>query len=712
MVASVVSYIVIDTIEMSHERDRLRESLAVQEENMREEVLVGLNSTLFYMANLIDGMGENLKTVTNEKVSEIAKILKLDELSFIDKDGVIRASTLPTLVGFGMADNPDASKFAGYMCLLDATVWATNAVSEVDDDGKPLKLYVKSEEKPLEDAEEVEHRYWFTQPPRESLFTENSFRKLCGIKTKDGVIQLGIDFARVKNDLKQHFAEIAIDWKVGENGYFILSDAEDGTVISNGDPESDVPPGAVRTPDKLADLGITDEMLKQSGEKDFSAVVSGKQCIVKSSLIPESGHRVCIVIPESELLVAKNMSVRTVFLVFFAVIVVVAFVSLHAVSMRERAEQVRIEEERRRNRDLALATTIQAASVPAVFPPFPSVSDRIDIFADMHPAKEVGGDFYDFYFVGEHEIAVIIADVSGKGVPGAMFMMRAKTIIKDMLSHGGRLGDTISAINEALCEGNDANMFVTAWVGILCIETGELTFVNCGHNAPYFKHSDGSIVQIDFVSGPPLAAFSGAQYNVSSAKMLPGDKIFLYTDGVTEAMHSGEQYGEKRLEEVLKNVFVDSKSLCSSVVESVKKFADGEEQADDITILSVGFDGCKRTFASTMEGLADATNFLRNYFGDPKSSIVIDEIASNIVRCSGSSTFDVSFSKHGGSIILEFADSGIPFNPLELPPPDINAPADKRQVGGLGIFMVRQLSESVSYKRDGDRNVLTVVMKN
>ena len=246
------------------------------------------------------------------------------------------------------------------------------------------------------------------------------------------------------------------------------------------------------------------------------------------------------------------------------------------------------EAEHRADAEMAMAKSIQANVLPSMFPPYPSLVDRFDIFARMITAKEVGGDFYDFYFVGPGKLALVVADVSGKGVPAALFMMRAKATVQGLLKGGLDVREAVTAANDRLAEANDANMFVTAWIGVVDIATGVLDFVNAGHNPPLVKRADGSVAYLTAKSGPALAAMAGVPYRRQSVALGPGDAILLYTDGVTEALDPAKElYGEDRLIATLRGLLgsPSTETVLQGVIDSLHAFAAGAEQADDITLL-------------------------------------------------------------------------------------------------------------------------------
>lgn len=237
--------------------------------------------------------------------------------------------------------------------------------------------------------------------------------------------------------------------------------------------------------------------------------------------------------------------------------------------------------------ELQLATDIQASLLPRVFPPFPD-RHEFDIYALMKPAKEVGGDFYDFFFIDEKHLCFLVADVAGKGVPAALYMMVAKTLLK---SEGRMLGDPgkiLSNVNNMLSEDNRSCMFATVFLGVLDIATGSLLFANAGHNRPILIQS-GKTDFLEANHGIVLGALADSTFETMSITLAPGDTIFLYTDGVTEAMNiSGDFFGDARL---LAEIDRGSKSgadvLIQTLSEELGCFSAGAEQSDDITMLAV-----------------------------------------------------------------------------------------------------------------------------
>ena len=248
------------------------------------------------------------------------------------------------------------------------------------------------------------------------------------------------------------------------------------------------------------------------------------------------------------------------------------------------------EEKQKMIAELNVANTIQTGALPQVIEAFRE-NPAFSIDASMTPARDVGGDFYDFYMLGDSTLAFLIADVSGKGIPAAMFMMQAKTIIKDLAESGLELSEIFTTANKKLCENNDAGMFVTAWMGFLNLETGELKYANAGHNKPLIRRKDGLFEYLEGPAGFVLAGMEGIVYKEQSTMLEPGDEIFLYTDGVVEATNVNKQlYGDDRLQICAnRNIGADSMTLCNIVKEDVDKFYEGADQFDDITELSMQF---------------------------------------------------------------------------------------------------------------------------
>ena len=240
--------------------------------------------------------------------------------------------------------------------------------------------------------------------------------------------------------------------------------------------------------------------------------------------------------------------------------------------------------------ELNVATQIQADMLPSIFPAFPD-REELDIYATMTPAKEVGGDFYDFFMVDDRHLAMVMADVSGKGVPAALFMVIGKTLIKDHTTPGRSLGDVFTEVNNLLCESNKEGLFITAFECVLDLVTGELVFVNAGHELPFIQKKGGKYESYKTRAGFVLAGMEGIRYRQGSLQLEPGDRIFLYTDGVPEATNSTEElYGMERLSDILnKNCDKCPEELLPAIKADIDEFVGEAPQFDDLTMLCMEY---------------------------------------------------------------------------------------------------------------------------
>lgn len=394
----------------------------------------------------------------------------------------------------------------------------------------------------------------------------------------------------------------------------------------------------------------------------------------------------------------------------------------------ENLRRVMVEKERI-NAELTLASDIQSHMLPSIFPPFPEHSE-FDLYALMHPAKEVGGDFYDFFMVGEDRLAIIVADVSGKGVPAALFMVITKTLIKNYTQTGMEPAEVFSTVNRILCDGNDAGLFVTAWMGVLEISSGRLTCVNAGHNPPLLKRADGGFDYLRERTGFVLAGMYDVKYRQITLDIAPGDRIFLYTDGVTETTDPREQlYGEDRLRDFFNShTSCDAPEMLRRLQDDLQEFADSEPQFDDITMLLLDYRGTgnmtERIFDAKEENIAGVLSFVEGELEKADCSmkiqtalcVAMEEIFVNIAHyaypdSSGTAKIAIGIDEDTDVATFIVSDTGIAFDPLSRDEPDITLPAEQRDIGGLGIFIIRKTMDTVVYARENGENRLTMTKK-
>jgi len=241
-------------------------------------------------------------------------------------------------------------------------------------------------------------------------------------------------------------------------------------------------------------------------------------------------------------------------------------------------------------KELDIATVIQTSILPRTFPPFPDRKE-FDIFAKMIPAKDVGGDLYDFFLIDKYRLGVVIGDVSGKGIAAALLMAVCKTLLKATAYKGIPADNILSEVNNILVDESPSNMFVTVFYGVLDTRSGAFEYSNGGHNSPYLISTDGKVKPLENIGGMLIGAMKDAQYKSNVIMLKPGDTLFFYTDGVTEAFNKDkEEFNEERLSKVLENKnSLSLNDLVQHVFENVQSFADGVEQSDDITCLALKY---------------------------------------------------------------------------------------------------------------------------
>ena len=372
--------------------------------------------------------------------------------------------------------------------------------------------------------------------------------------------------------------------------------------------------------------------------------------------------------------------------------------------------------------ELEVARAIQASVLPTAFPN----NEKERVYGLMDPAKEVGGDFYDYFYIDDTHIAFVIADVSGKGVPAALFMMKTETLVKSLAT--SLRADTATILersNVALCENNDASMFVTCWLGILDTVTGELRYANAGHNSPII-YSGGKVSFLKCAHGMVLGGFDAAKYKEESIRLNQGDKFILYTDGVTEAHDiKDELFGNERLIAFAQTHINDTADqFVPNLREELNRFSEGKEQFDDITMLMVELhQGAKimssRSFkpdTRELNNLFSYSSSLLEILNFSKRDIImintaLEEVFVNVSKYANKSTsaVEISLSNDQDNIHFVFRDAGKPYNPLEAPETKITATSDERDVAGLGIYIAKSIMDEVHYEYVDNHNVLTLI---
>ena len=678
--------------------------------NAKEILVRQALTTARALATDITSFG-GIEKISSYWVKKYAKYYDVFLVEVIDRNGIIKFSTDKSHVGFDMHSGEQSAEF---LKLL-----------------KSPKLELVQDFQPISFDSSVSIMY-------------------VGVSMMDGIVQVGYDEEAIGKfaDLAA-IDSIASDRHIGKTGYvFILDD--DGNILSEYH---------TFTQKTAQELGVE---LPPEPDTFFSAKIDGADTLCYYTII--NGYRALLTqdadsVYDSRDVFAYETALMEIliFAVIFTVIVILVRnlilrdlnrinASLARITKGNLNETVDVhssaefsslsrdinhtvdalkryiaEAENRINDELEFAKNIQTSALPSVFPPFPDRKE-FDLYAMMHTAKEVGGDFYDFFLVDPNHLALVIADVSGKGIPAALFMMKSKTIIKSLAESGKNPAEVLRLANETLCEGNSAEMFVTAWLGILDITTGIMTTANAGHEFPYIRRADGTFEVFKDKHGFVLGGMEGLRYKECTITFSPGDSLIVYTDGVTEATDAhSELFGMDRLESALNSEDdIVPEHVITRLKRAIDEFQGEAPQFDDITMLSFHYTGLPKPtvmqYAPTRETCQEATAFVEEYCGDHdvpmkdlmKILVAIDEITINIVSYSGCTGYTVSCLVHDNTATIQFSDDGKPYNPLDREDPDITLSAEERAIGGLGIFMVKKTMDDVEYSYIAGRNILTL----
>lgn len=388
--------------------------------------------------------------------------------------------------------------------------------------------------------------------------------------------------------------------------------------------------------------------------------------------------------------------------------------------------------------ELHIARNIQMSLVPHTFSPFLEC-ERLELFATIRPAREVGGDLYDF-FLRDNRLFFAIGDVSGKGVPASLFMAVTRTLFRSAAVHTDSPSHIVTTINDTILRDNDTCMFVTMYVGVLDLRTGLLTFCNAGHNPPVLIHPDGAVM-MEVEQNLPVGVISGFEYAEQRISLSPGSKLFIYTDGLTEAENPDHQlYGDRRMLDYLSaTASATPRDTIEGICRDADAFADGADQSDDLTMLSLRLLPASdtphtsappaihpedRIITNTGEILRRLPEIIDHISSDHhldaattgRINLVLEEALANVVNYAyphgtvGDILITYRLITAKSLIIFEITDYGIPFDPTAAPEPDIGLEADERPIGGLGIHLVRSLSQGVTYRRSADANILTITL--
>ena len=431
-----------------------------------------------------------------------------------------------------------------------------------------------------------------------------------------------------------------------------------------------------------------------------------------------------VTIPEDELYGHINkISTLVLFLQILGLMLLILIIQWTA---REQIKLENISASREKiEEELKIARGIQMAMIPKVFPPYPERKD-IDIYASILPAKEVGGDLYDFY-IRDEKLYFCIGDVSGKGVPASLVMAVTRSLFRTVSAHENSPGHIVTSLNESMSEMNENNMFVTFFCGVLDLRNGNLRYCNAGHNAPVILNTDKSILPVE--PNVPLGIVPGMKFQEQEIELRYDDAIFLYTDGLTEAENSNHDFfGEQRMLDALSGL-KGSRSHLEEMQKAVESYVGHAPQSDDLTMLFIHYLNDESTaesekhllihndiqqipqLAAFVEAIAEKKQL--DHSLSLNLNLALEEAVTNVIMYAypkgtdGLVDIEAIIREHSLTFIV--SDSGQPFDPTTQPQADISLGVDDRPIGGLGIYMVKNIMDSVSYRRSDGKNILTMI---
>ena len=440
--------------------------------------------------------------------------------------------------------------------------------------------------------------------------------------------------------------------------------------------------------------------------------------------IESTGWNMSIAIPRSEIFRTVNrLSLMLGFLQLLG-LMLLGMIAFKSVKDQSKLESVRSKKDKMDN-ELRIARGLQMSMVPKQFPPFPERKD-VDLSATIVPAREVGGDLYDF-FIRNDKLFFCIGDVSGKGVPAALVMAVTRSLFRTVSAHEKSPQRIVSSMNESMAEMNDSNMFVTFFCGVLDLGNGHLHFCNAGHNAPMLL-SD-SVEHMSILPNLPLGVMPEMQYVEEDCYLPAGSSIFLYTDGITEAENSyREQFGERRTIETL-DPNIGVKENQERILASIENFVGSAERSDDLTMLIIRYLGADKSYftrrklvlRNDIQQIPQLAEFILAIAEDKhlgrslamNLNLALEEAVTNVMLYAypkdTEGLIDIEALLKENAIVFNVSDSGKPFDPTSAPEVDTTKDLEERKIGGLGIHLVRKIMDEVHYTREEGLNVLTMI---
>jgi len=439
----------------------------------------------------------------------------------------------------------------------------------------------------------------------------------------------------------------------------------------------------------------------------------GRRYMILDEEIDATGWHISIIIPEEVLYTDLRRTGLIVTLLMILSLVILVFIMIRSARNVQSLVSVTAQKERMLN-ELEIAQTIQKAMLPEVFPPF---NDRLDIniYGIVQPAKEIGGDLYDFY-VRHEKLFFCIGDVSGKGVPAALLMAMTRSLFRSITAHEEEAAEIMVQLNQAMSEQNDMNMFVTLFLGILDTKTGVVTYCNAGHNAPMLL-SGGVWKEIDVLPNIPLGVEPSFVYQEQSLQMVYNEMLFLYTDGLSEAENiAHEQFGMERIMDSLSGMTdIRPHKLVEEMRSRVSDFVGEAAQSDDLTMVGIRYQHPAIIMRNDIQQIPTLSEWVEGLDVPAELNmpinLALEELVANVMLYAypgKQGQVLVEFAK-GKDIVFTISDSGIPFDPTQAKEADISLSAEDREIGGLGIHLVRQIMDEIYYERIDNKNILTIV---
>ena len=467
-------------------------------------------------------------------------------------------------------------------------------------------------------------------------------------------------------------------------------------------------------------------MAEESGQDTYK--YQGKLHYMFFDKVPRTGWVMSISIPEDEIYGSiKRLGTMVTLLQIVGLLMLILVLYYMVRGQRELRQSE--EQKNRIDGELQVARGIQMSMIPKIFPEYPECAD-VDMFACVIPAKEVGGDLYDFY-IREEKLFFCIGDVSGKGVPASLVMAVTRSLFRTVSAHEKSPQRIVSTINASMSDMNETNMFVTLFCGVLDLKNGHLRYCNAGHNAPVLVQKDGNR-ELPVEPNLPLGVLFEMSFTEQECDLSCGTGLFLYTDGLNEAENAYHQlFGEERMMAALKSG-LESRQQIAAMTDAVHAFVAGAEQSDDLTMLYIRFMNSQITeeterhlilhndiqqipqLAEFVESVADIAKL--DVGMTMSLNLALEEAVTNVIMYAyppgSDGLVDVEAVIREKELRFILSDSGVAFDPTAAPEADITLDVSERPIGGLGIFLVRNIMDEVTYTRSDDgKNILTMIKK-